>query len=117
MWINALNLRHAHLHTHTQAAHDPFQPATWYEDYWDPSWPATAPRPPSWNISAEARSKHHPTVAGQAMLDENAASCIDENFKNRWRTLMSVDDIIDAVFKLTDEMGVTDQTYFLYSSE
>mmetsp|Transcript_146131 Transcript_146131/g.207128 ORF Transcript_146131/g.207128 Transcript_146131/m.207128 type:complete len:535 (+) Transcript_146131:75-1679(+) len=100
-----------------KAAHDPFQPAPWYADYWDPSWPATAPRPPSWNISAEARSKHHPTVANQAMLDDNAAACIDKAFKNRWRTLMSVDDLIDAVFRLTDELGVTDNTYFLYSSD
>lgn len=51
------------------------------------------------------------------MLDDKAASCIDSAFQNRWRTLMSVDDLIDAVFRLTDELGITEETYFLYSSE
>ena len=31
------------------------------------------------------------------------ASCIDEDFKNRWRTLLSVDDLVAAVVELVDE--------------
>ena len=29
----------------TKAPHDPFDPAPWYKDHWDPTWPAHAPRP------------------------------------------------------------------------
>eukprot|EP00039_Didymoeca_costata_P011721 m.165843 g.165843 ORF g.165843 m.165843 type:complete len:551 (+) comp15267_c0_seq3:46-1698(+) len=100
-----------------KAAHDPFQPAAWYENYWDPSWPKTAPRPPSWNVSMEARANHHPNIANQAMLTDDVANCIDTNFQNRWRTLMSVDDVISDVLTLSDELGVTDNTYFIYSSD
>ena len=29
-----------------KAAHEPFIPAPWHLDFWDPSWPATEPRTP-----------------------------------------------------------------------
>ena len=40
-----------------KACHDPFEPAPWYTDVWLPHWPATAPRPPSWNVSRAQLSK------------------------------------------------------------
>ena len=42
-----------------KAAHEPFNPAPWYRDHWDDSWPSTEPRPVSWNCSAESRKDHH----------------------------------------------------------
>ena len=44
-------------------------------------------------------------------------ACIDRDFKNRWRTLLSVDDIIAAVVGLLDETGLSNNTYFLYTSD
>ena len=39
-----------------KAAHEPFIPAPWHLDHWDPSWPKTEPRDdPAWNCSAAAR--------------------------------------------------------------
>jgi hypothetical protein len=43
----------------SQSQHEPFTPAPWYADFWDPSWPATEPRPISWNASFESRKNHH----------------------------------------------------------
>ena len=100
-----------------KAAHAPFQPSPWYKDYWSPSWPAMAPRPPSWNCSMESRAKHHPNIASQYMLTDDVASCIDDCFKNRWRTLMSVDDAIKDTIEAVDQLGQSNNTYFLYSSE
>jgi N-acetylglucosamine-6-sulfatase len=100
-----------------KAAHEPFQPADWYAGHWDPSWPAAAPRPPSWNLTAAQLARHHPTVAGQRALDGAAERCIDSAFKDRWRTLMSVDDVIDRVVATVEGLGLLNNTYFLYSSD
>jgi len=38
-------------------------------------------------------------------------------FKNRWRTLLSVDDLIAEVIAECERLGVADQTYFVFSSD
>ena len=46
-----------------KAAHEPFNPAPWYEGYWHEDWPQTEPRPSgSWNSSAATRANHHGNV-------------------------------------------------------
>jgi N-acetylglucosamine-6-sulfatase len=100
-----------------KAAHEPFTPATWYADYWAPEWPAHEPRPESWNCSADSRKNHHGNIATQPMISEHCADYVTTSFKNRWRTLMSVDDVIESVISLVDELGIADNTYFMYSSD
>ena len=73
-----------------KACHDPFQPAPWYKDTWETGWPAHAPHPPSYNISQEQLSEHHPTISCRAPFGNQTETCIDQNFKDRWRTLLSV---------------------------
>ena len=73
--------------------------------------------PPSFNLSYEARANHHPTIREMDLLTKQTVACIDETFMNRWRTLMSVDDVIRDTFELVDSMGLTNNTYFLYSSD
>lgn len=35
-----------------KAAHEPFNPAPWYRDHWEPTWPTHEPRPAGvWNAS------------------------------------------------------------------
>ena len=101
-----------------KAAHEPFDPAPWYVDAWDPSWPTHEPRPVNWNCSTEQRRDHAGVVATQPMLSAEAADVVTGVFKNRWRTLMSVDDLISDVVHLVEtELGLADSTYFLYSSD
>eukprot|EP00750_Incisomonas_marina_P015751 INCI186.1.p1 GENE.INCI186.1~~INCI186.1.p1 ORF type:complete len:603 (+),score=92.86 INCI186.1:106-1914(+) len=101
-----------------KAAHEPFNPAPWYEGHWDPSWPATEPRDnPSWNSSAAARADKHGNIATQPLITDEAADVIAGVFQNRWRTLMSVDDVISDVISLCEELGVANNTYFFYSSD
>ena len=101
-----------------KAAHEPFNPAPWYEGHWDDSWPQKEPRNnPAWNSSAESRKNHHGNIATNPMLTEEASDVITGVFQNRWRTLMSVDDIISDVIDLCEELGVADNTYFFYSSD
>eukprot|EP01060_Flectonema_neradi_P023355 TRINITY_DN315_c0_g2_i5.p1 TRINITY_DN315_c0_g2~~TRINITY_DN315_c0_g2_i5.p1 ORF type:complete len:524 (+),score=126.69 TRINITY_DN315_c0_g2_i5:42-1574(+) len=100
-----------------KACHEPFTPAPWYKDTWEEGWPAQAPRPPSWNMTKEQRADHHPTIANQDVFTEQTAQCIDDTFKNRWRTLLSVDDVISATHQLCVDLGIEERTYFIYSSD
>ena len=67
-----------------KAAHEPFNPAPWYVDHWDSSWPAHEPRPINWNCSAATRANHHGNVATEPMISDAAATVITDVFKNRW---------------------------------
>jgi len=100
-----------------KAAHEPFIPAPWHLDHWDPSWPSHEPRTPNWNISAELRKNHHGNIATEPMISEASSKVITDIFKNRWRTLMSVDDVIGEVIESVDSLGLLDNTYFFYSSD
>ena len=101
----------------TKACHDPFIPAPWYSDTWDLMWPKTAPRPPSYNVSQAALAKHHPTISTRPPFNTKTAQCSDTYFQNRWRTLLSVDDIIGDLYALLDELDVRKNTYVIYTSD
>lgn len=100
-----------------KSAHEPFNPAPWYRDHWDPSWPDTEPRPVNWNCSLESRAGHHGNIKTMPYLTDQAAKVVTGIFKNRWRTLMSVDDLIADVIKAVDDLGLSNSTYFLFSSD
>ena len=51
------------------------------------------------------------------LITDEAADVIAGVFQNRWRTLMSVDDVISDVISLCEELGVANNTYFFYSSD
>jgi N-acetylglucosamine-6-sulfatase len=53
----------------------------------------------------------------QPTITADAAAVITGAFKNRWRTLMSVDDVIFDVITTCEDLGVADNTYFFYSSD
>jgi N-acetylglucosamine-6-sulfatase len=46
-----------------------------------------------------------------------AANAITGIFRNRWRTLMAVDDVVAEVFSVCEEFGVVDNTYFFFTSD
>ena len=100
-----------------KAAHEPFNPAPWYHDHWDPAWPEHEPRPENWNASFESRADHHGNIATEPLITEEAAKVITGVFKNRWRTLMSVDDLIADLIAECESLGISDNTYIFYSSD
>eukprot|EP00511_Aplanochytrium_stocchinoi_P000535 CAMPEP_0204841948 /NCGR_PEP_ID=MMETSP1346-20131115/44320_1 /ASSEMBLY_ACC=CAM_ASM_000771 /TAXON_ID=215587 /ORGANISM="Aplanochytrium stocchinoi, Strain GSBS06" /LENGTH=416 /DNA_ID=CAMNT_0051980459 /DNA_START=976 /DNA_END=2223 /DNA_ORIENTATION=+ len=100
-----------------KAAHEPFNPAPWYKDYWNPSWPKHEPRPPNWNCSDELRAHHHGNIATQSLISPHAADIVTDVFKNRWRTLMSVDDLIEEVVELCRDLNIYNTTYFFFTSD
>ena len=60
---------------------------------------------------------HPGNIATNPMLSDDAATLITDIFKNRWRTLMSVDDVIGAVVAECEALGVGDNTYFFFTSD
>lgn len=92
-----------------KAAHEPFDPAPWYADVWNDSW--TQIKGPAYNLSYAARAQHGSNVPTQPMISTRMGEIITGIFKNRWRTLMSVDD---AIAGLVEAAG---DAYFFYTSD
>jgi len=100
-----------------KACHEPFTPAPWYADYWSSSWPKQEPRPVSWNCSMESRANHHGNIATNPLISESCADYVTTSFQNRWRSLMSVDDVINDVVNFIETENLADNTYSMYSSD
>lgn len=60
---------------------------------------------------------HHWLVAAQPHLTEKDASCLDSVFSNRWKTLLSVDDLFFEIYSDVEAAGALNNTYFFFSSD
>jgi N-acetylglucosamine-6-sulfatase len=96
--------------------HAPHVPATVSDWYMHAPLPATqAPRVPNWNLASP--TKHFPVNAQPDMTSNGMAEASDEHFQRRLRSLMSVDDIVQAVYEALSAQGVLDNTYILFTSD
>eukprot|EP01060_Flectonema_neradi_P002073 TRINITY_DN11254_c0_g1_i1.p1 TRINITY_DN11254_c0_g1~~TRINITY_DN11254_c0_g1_i1.p1 ORF type:complete len:541 (+),score=79.30 TRINITY_DN11254_c0_g1_i1:494-2116(+) len=93
------------------APHYPAYPAPWHADLY-PDY--EAPRTPNYNLSSPDKTNH---IRQNAGLTELAKCWEDQLFRDRWRTLASVDDLVEIVFNKVRQYGVFDNTYFIYSSD
>ena len=100
-----------------KAAHEPFLPAPWHADAWDDAWPWLEPRPVAWNASREQRAGLHGVLATNPQLSGRAAEVVNGIHRNRWRTLLSVDELVSAVLATIAATGALDDTYVLYTSD
>ena len=97
----------------TPAPHAPFTPAPQYENAFPD---LTAPRTPNYVDNGNVQ-KHWFMRTLPAPLNEKLVSKVDEVFRNRWRTLLSVDDMIDKVMRRLELLGVLDNTFVLLTSD
>jgi len=74
-----------------------------------------APRIPSYNVDV-GDTKHWFARQG-GPLSEPALAEVDEIFRNRWRTLLSVDDMVESLVNRLEEEEMLDNTYFIYTSD
>ena len=97
------------------APHAPFTPAPQYSSNYSGE---TAPRLPSFNyVEPPNEAKHwlvqrHPRPLDAAIIDK-----IDDVFRNRWRALLSVDDMVDSVMTFLNNSGMLDNTIAMYTSD
>jgi len=98
----------------SHAPHGPATPAEWYKDlYSTPD--VIAPRTPSFGRSCPDK---HWIVATQPKLTQDYIhSKLDDFYKNRMRSLRSVDDIVTALYGAVEAAGQLDRTYFIFTSD
>lgn len=98
----------------SKGPHVPATPAPWYSSAFSGH---AAPRTPDYNASAEQLAGHHALIANQEPITEKQGDTIDELFRNRWRTLLSIDDAIEGMVQTLQDIGVSERTYFLITSD
>ena len=89
----------------------PATPAPWYENEFKGH---KAPRTPNYNFSA---TDHHYVIRSQPPMTKDQASDSDNLFADRWRSLLSVDDITKEVVALLNKYNQLDNTYILWTSD
>lgn len=93
------------------APHGAAIPAPWYQTEFPNK---TAPRTPSFGVHG---SDHHWLVAQQPPVTQQEITSGDSHYRDRWRCLLSVDDLIVALRDTLRETNVLDSTYFFYTSD
>eukprot|EP00040_Diaphanoeca_grandis_P017505 m.91438 g.91438 ORF g.91438 m.91438 type:complete len:619 (+) comp26469_c0_seq1:28-1884(+) len=98
----------------SHAPHGPATPAAWYADLYSGA-DVVAPRTPSFNVSSP--DKHWVVRTQPYLTHEYVDSAIDAFYKNRMRSLRSVDDIVAAAYKAVSDANQLDRTYFIFTSD
>ena len=93
------------------APHVPATPAPWYANKFSGQ---KAPRTPSYNYSA---LDHHYVIRSQPPIDAKVENMSDSLFENRWRSLLSVDDIMRDLVDFLTKNNALDNTYFVLTSD
>eukprot|EP01079_Euglenida_sp_SAG-EU17-18_P007187 gene7187-1285_t len=76
----------------------------------------SAPRTPAYNTSVGQGDKTQ-HVAQNPPFDGEAEHWIDVHFRNRWRAISGVDDMVAGVLGHLEAKGVLTNTYVLFSSD
>eukprot|EP00939_MAST-03C_sp_MAST-3C-sp1_P001972 g1972.t1 len=98
----------------SKGPHIPSTPAPWYQHEFASE---RAPRNEAYNASSEVLADHHELIANQEPITSEQADIIDELFRDRWRTLLSIDDAIDGIHTALKDLGILNSTYFLVTSD
>lgn len=93
------------------APHVPATPAPWYEKEFSL---LQAPRTPNYNLLG---ADHHYVIRSQPPLTDKVEMESDELFRNRWRSLLSVDDIVRELVPLLSKYNQLDNTYVMWTSD
>ena len=96
----------------SHAPHGPATPAPWYASLYNE---AQAPRTASYNVASP--DKHWVVATQPAITREYEASKVDPFFRNRLRSLRSVDDIVHDAHALIGSYAALDRTYFVLTSD
>ena len=94
------------------APHFPAQPAPWYEHTFDDD--VDLPITPNYNISSPGKPNH---IRQNPPFDDRVKCWQNQHFRDRWASLLSIDDIVNDVYEFLKENGVLENTYIIYSSD
>ncbi|KAB7507689.1 Extracellular sulfatase Sulf-1 [Armadillidium nasatum] len=96
----------------TPSSHSPDTPEPKYENSLNSS---TIPNTPNFNIANE--NKNWFVMQGEQPLRQEVVDEIHEIYRNRLRTLLSVDDLVESVISKLEERGFLDNTYVFFTSD
>ncbi|ESO99586.1 hypothetical protein LOTGIDRAFT_238806 [Lottia gigantea] len=97
----------------TPSCHEPFTPAPQYSSNFGGY---VAPRNGSYNHHA-GPDKHWLIRQAITPIPDDTAQTIDEIYRDRLRTLLSVDDMVEDVYNKLNEMSLLDNTYIIFTSD
>ena len=97
----------------TPAPHQPFTPEPKYNSAFAN---LTAPRTSNFNIKNNA-TKHWLLRLGNQPLSAETIAKVDENYRDRLRTLLTVDDMVGNIMKSLQKKQLLDNTYIIFTSD
>ena len=96
------------------APHFPATPAYWYQDRFNDTNLYKAPRTPNFNQHYDNR---HWLLDTEPELTTDALSFVDQLYRNRLRSMLSVDDFIYELDVVLDKYNITNKTFMFYVSD
>ncbi|XP_030827905.1 N-acetylglucosamine-6-sulfatase isoform X3 [Strongylocentrotus purpuratus] len=96
----------------TPACHSPFDSAPQYMSHFTDK---KAPRGPSFNV--HSADKHWLIRRAANPMSNASITYLDDSFRKRWRTLLSVDDMVKNLVTLLTTKKMIDNTYIIFSSD
>ncbi|XP_054624412.1 N-acetylglucosamine-6-sulfatase isoform X2 [Dunckerocampus dactyliophorus] len=96
----------------TPAPHSPWTAAPQYRGRFNDT---RAPRDPNFNI--HGKDKHWLIRQAKTPMANSSIHFLDDAFKRRWQTLLSVDDLVEKIVKRLEVRGELDNTYVFFTSD
>ncbi|XP_052802296.1 N-acetylglucosamine-6-sulfatase-like isoform X1 [Mya arenaria] len=96
----------------TPACHGPFTPAPQYNSSFADK---QAPREGSYNKKGD--DKHWLIRQAIVPMPDDTVQNSDDIFRRRWRTLQSVDDMVEDIVQTLKQKNLLDNTYIVFSSD
>ncbi|XP_066524647.1 N-acetylglucosamine-6-sulfatase [Hoplias malabaricus] len=96
----------------TPAPHSPWTAAPQYEGQFSN---IKAPRDPNFNV--HGKDKHWLIRQAKTPMTNSSLEFLDNAYRKRWRTLLSVDDLVEKVVKKLEVRGELEDTYIIFTSD
>ncbi|XP_074759048.1 N-acetylglucosamine-6-sulfatase isoform X1 [Athene noctua] len=96
----------------TPAPHSPWTAAPQYTKSFQN---VSAPRNSNFNI--HGKNKHWLIRQAKTPMTNSSVQFLDDAYRKRWQTLLSVDDLIEKLVKKLELNGELDNTYIFYTSD
>lgn len=94
------------------APHSPWTPAPQYKDTYNTT---KAPRGGSYDV--HGKDKHWLIRQARSPMASTSVDYLDNAYRRRWQTLLSVDDLVEKVVLQLQELKLLDSTYIFYTSD
>uniref|UniRef100_A0A8C2YDW2 N-acetylglucosamine-6-sulfatase n=1 Tax=Coturnix japonica TaxID=93934 RepID=A0A8C2YDW2_COTJA len=96
----------------TPAPHSPWTAAPQYKNSFQN---VSAPRNSNFNI--HGKNKHWLIRQAKTPMTNSSIQFLDDAYRKRWQTLLSVDDLVEKLVKKLEVHGELDNTYIFYTSD